>query len=243
LNEGKLDRAFILSGSYVLGQDGIEGPDEYYDVKKENNYLAIQCARYPERLIGFFSVNPLKEYAIKEVDRCYDELKLPGLKLHFTNSDVDLTNPEHLKKIQELFSHSAKRGIPILLHFRSNNPAFGKKDAEILINEVIAKTPELKLQIAHLGGWGGFDTVTEEIIETFIKEYEKNKNLDKSNIVFDLSGVVVTENEKIEGILDTTEEQHKRIADYIRAWGILVPFLTSQAAWLSSSILLGSIFS
>jgi predicted small lipoprotein YifL len=29
LNEGKLDRAFILSGSYILGQDGIEGPDEY----------------------------------------------------------------------------------------------------------------------------------------------------------------------------------------------------------------------
>jgi predicted TIM-barrel fold metal-dependent hydrolase len=118
LNDGRLDRAFVLSGAYVLGRDEIEGPDEYSDVEKENNYLAIQCAKYPEKLIGFFSVNPLKDYAIKEVDRCYDELNLPGLKLYF----------------------------------RSNSPEFGKKDAEILINEVIAKTPGLKIQIAHLGG-------------------------------------------------------------------------------------------
>ena len=221
LDEAGLDRAFILSEAYILGNDLIAGPDEYNDVKKENNYLAIQCARYPERLIGFFGVNPLKEYAIEEVDRCYDELKLPGFKLHFANSNVDLNNPEHLAKIQELFAHCAEKGIPVLLHFRNDNPEFGKKDAEILINEVIAKTPGLKLQIVHLGGPGGFDNATEEVISTFIEGYEKNKSLDKSNIVSDISGVVVTENEKIEGILDsTTEEQHKRIADYIRAWGI-----------------------
>lgn len=221
LNEGRLDRAFILSGSYILGNDLIAGPDEYNDVKKENNYLAIQYAKYPERLIGFFSVNPLKEYAIEEVDRCYDELKLPGLKLHFANSNVDLNNPEHLAKIQELFAHCAEKGIPILLHFRNDSPEFGKKDVEILINEVIAKTPGLKLQVAHLGGYGGFDKATEEIISTFIEEYEKSKSLDKSNIVFDISAVVVTENEEIKGVLySTTEEQHKKIADYIRAWGI-----------------------
>jgi len=221
LDEAGLDRAFLLSVAYIPGNDLIEGPDEYNDVKKENNYLAIQCARYPERLIGFFSVNPLKEYAIKEIDRCYYELKLPGLKLHFANSNVDLTNPEHLAKIQEIFAHCAEKGIPILLHFRNDNPEFGKKDAEILINEVISKTPGLKLQIVHLGGYGGFDKATKEVISAFIEEYERNKSLDKSNIVFDISGVVVTENEEIEGILySTTEEQHKKIADYIRTWGI-----------------------
>ncbi|HHV59603.1 MAG TPA: amidohydrolase family protein [Clostridiaceae bacterium] len=104
LDEAGMDRAFIISVAYISGNDLIAGPDEYNDVKKENNYLAIQCARYPERLIGFFSVNPLKEYAAEEVDRCYDELKLPGLKLHFANSNVDLTNPEPLAKIQNLFA-------------------------------------------------------------------------------------------------------------------------------------------
>ena len=48
LDEAGLDRAFILSEAYILGNDLIAGPDEYNDVKKENNYLAIQCARYRE---------------------------------------------------------------------------------------------------------------------------------------------------------------------------------------------------
>lgn len=121
-----------------------------------------------------------------------------------------------------------------MLHFRSMSPEFGKKDAEILINEVIAKTPGLKIQIAHLGGWGGFDKGTEEVISTFIDEYEKNKNLDKSNIVFDISDVVVIENEETKDTLDsTTEEQYKRIADYIRAWGIENTVFASD--WICSS--------
>lgn len=221
LNNARLDRAFVISGAYILGMSGIEGQDEYNDVKKENNYLAIQCAKYPEGLTGFFSVNPLKDYAIKEVDRCYDELKLPGLKLHFTNSNVDLTNPEHLAKIQKLFAHAAEREIPILLHFKSRSSQFGKRDAEILINEVIAKTPNLKLQIAHLGGWGGFDKGTEEVISTFVEEYNKNKNLDKNNVGFDFSGVVVTEKEEMKGMLDkTSKEQNERIAALMREWGL-----------------------
>lgn len=221
LNNARLDRAFVISGSYILGMSGIEGPDEYNDVKKENNYLAVQCAKYPEGLIGFFSVNPLKDYAIKEIDRCFDELKLPGLKLHFTNSDVDLTKPEHLEKIQKVFSHAAEKGIPILLHFKSRNPQFGKKDAEILINEVIAKTPGLKLQIAHLGGWGGFDKGTEEVFETFVEAYKDNKSLDKNNVVFDFSGALVTEKEEIKGMLDITAgEQSERIAGLMREWGL-----------------------
>ncbi|MCE5255289.1 MAG: amidohydrolase [Spirochaetaceae bacterium] len=221
LDEAKLNRAFVLSGSYILGMQGIEGPDEYNDVKKENNYLAVQCAKNPERLIGFFSINPLKDYAIEEVDRCYDVLKLPGLKLHFTNSNVDLTNPEHLEKIQKLFAHAAKKGIPILLHFRSRSPEFGKRDADILINDVIAKTPGLRLQIAHLGGWGGFDKGTEEMFTAFIEAYRNNPNLDKSNIVFDLSGALVTENEAMKGELDATSpEQNERMVALMREWGL-----------------------
>jgi len=221
LDEAGLDKAFVVSTAYVLGMDPIAGPDEYNDAMKENNYVAVQCAKYPERLIGFFGVNPLKDYAIKEIDRCYDVLKLPGLKLHFSNSNVDLTIPEHLARVQELFAYCAKRGIPILLHFRSENPAFGKTDAEIFINEVIAKTPGLKLLIAHLGSWGGFDSANEEVISTFIELYDRNQNLDKTSIVFDISGVIVTEKEAIEEIFPTTtDEQYQKIAGYIMAWGV-----------------------
>lgn len=221
LDEAGLDRAFVLSGSYLLGMQEIAGPDEYNDVKKENNYVAVQCAKAPQRLVGFFSVNPLKDYAIEEMDRCYDMLRLPGMKLHFTNSNVDLTNPGQLVKIQKVFAHAAEKGIPILLHFRSRNPAFGKRDAEILINDVIAKTPGLKLQIAHLGGWGGFDAGTEQVFATFIEAYKSNPELDKNHIVFDLSGVLVTENEAVKGQMEaTTPEQNERMVSMMREWGL-----------------------
>ncbi len=221
LDSANIDAAFVVSNSYILGMDGIAGKDEYDDVKKENNYVAIQTAKYPDRLIGFFSFNPLKEYAEEEMERCYNELKLPGLKLHFTNSDVDLTNPEHLMKIQKLFKSAADKNIPILLHFRSRSPEFGKKDAEILIDEVIEKIPNLKLQIAHLGGWGGFDDAAVQVFSTFIEKYEKNPSLNKSNIYFDFSGVVVTEKERMEGVLEPiTEEQADEIAEMMRKWGL-----------------------
>ncbi|MGI6566177.1 MAG: hypothetical protein GX341_07100 [Firmicutes bacterium] len=75
---------------------------------------------------------------------------------------------------------------------------------------------------------------TREVISTFIEEYEKNKNLDKSSIVFDISGVLVTEKEAMEEILpSTTEGQHRKIADYIRAWGIEDVVLGSD--WLYCS--------
>ena len=52
-------------------------------------------------------------------------------------------------------------------------------DAEILIHGVIAKTSGLKLDCV----WGGFDQATEEVFSTFLEEYSKNKDSDKSNIV------------------------------------------------------------
>ena len=48
----------------------------------------------PDRLVAFCSVNPLKDYALEEIARCGRDPRLSaGLKLHFGNSDVNLTDP------------------------------------------------------------------------------------------------------------------------------------------------------
>lgn len=220
LDEANMNKAFVLSNSYIYGMDQVQDSNEYENVKKENNYLANEVAKYPDRLIGFFSVNPLKDYAISEIDRCYDELGLSGLKLHFTNSDVDLRNPDHLIKIKQLFTHVSEKGIPILLHFRSRSPEFGKEDAEILIDNVISEIPNLKLQIAHLGGWGSFDRSAKEVFATFIEKYNSNPYLKKENIYFDISGVIVTDREKELGLDVTTEEDLKKLARMLKEWGL-----------------------
>jgi predicted TIM-barrel fold metal-dependent hydrolase len=76
--------------------------DEYAHVKAENDWVSQQVARYPDRLQGFCSVDPLKGYALAEIARCAQNPNLHyGLKLHFGNSDVDLDNPEHVEKIRK----------------------------------------------------------------------------------------------------------------------------------------------
>jgi len=45
------------------------GPDEYARVRSENDWVSMQVGRYPQRLIGICSVNPLREYAPEEFHR------------------------------------------------------------------------------------------------------------------------------------------------------------------------------
>ena len=44
--------------------------DEYAKVQAENDWVVQQMARYPERLVPFCGVNPLKDYALQELERC-----------------------------------------------------------------------------------------------------------------------------------------------------------------------------
>lgn len=75
-------------------------PDEYGNVKAENDWVTAQVARYPDRLVGFCGVSPLKDYAVQEVRRCASKLPMKGLKIHFGSSGVDVLNPEHLDKVR-----------------------------------------------------------------------------------------------------------------------------------------------
>jgi predicted TIM-barrel fold metal-dependent hydrolase len=71
---------------------------------------------YPDRLIGFCSFNPLKEYAIEELNRCAKKTNLKGLKLHFGSSRVNLLDPQHVEKIQKVFKAANQLKYPIAAH-------------------------------------------------------------------------------------------------------------------------------
>src|SRR6185295_6155629 len=89
-------RAVVLSEAYWFGSPLMPGidrsvsiADEQASVRAENDGVADQVARYPNRLVAFCSVNPLKSYAIQELERCAADPRFSGLKLHLANSDVD----------------------------------------------------------------------------------------------------------------------------------------------------------
>src|SRR5215831_6525601 len=58
-----IDRAVVLSDAYGFSNPFKNpGPDESAHVRAENDWVSAQIALYPQRLIGFCAVNPLRDY-------------------------------------------------------------------------------------------------------------------------------------------------------------------------------------
>jgi len=122
LDAAKIRRALVLSVAYQFGNPNRPPVEnEYAKVRAENDWTSQQVSLYPDRLRGFCGVNPLREYAVKEVERCAADTRLRhGLKLHFGNSDVDLDNPEHVAKLTTVFRETDRRGMAIVVHMHAS---------------------------------------------------------------------------------------------------------------------------
>src|SRR6185436_10922095 len=62
LDAAGIKRAVVLSDAYYFDEPGVPGADDAYAaVRAENDWTAAQAARFPDRLVAFCSVNPLRE--------------------------------------------------------------------------------------------------------------------------------------------------------------------------------------
>jgi predicted TIM-barrel fold metal-dependent hydrolase len=152
LDAGGIRRAAVLSVAYILGDPKGTPPGEYDKVKAENDWTSRQVARFPERLVGFCSINPLKAYALDELARCAKDPQLRrGLKLHFANSRVDYHNPAHIDRLRDLFAAANKYRMAIVVHMRTSISAkipYGAPEARIFLNEIVpaARTSRFRLR-------------------------------------------------------------------------------------------------
>ncbi|HEY3383959.1 MAG TPA: amidohydrolase family protein [Vicinamibacterales bacterium] len=168
---GALDAALIrkgvvVSAAYLLGTSDIVVADEYQAVQEENDWTAAEARRYPGRLVGFCSVNPLKDYAEVEVSRCA-AIGLGGLKLHFTNSAVDLRDADHVKRVRRVFAAANANRLPMLVHMRTRARSYGAREAETVLAQVLPAAPDVPVVLAHMSGWGGFDRATDGSLGAF----------------------------------------------------------------------------
>jgi predicted TIM-barrel fold metal-dependent hydrolase len=160
-------RAVILSLAYQFGNPNrMPVADEYSKVKAENDWTSAQVAAFPGRLIGFCGVDPLKDYAVEEIDRCARDPHLKtGLKLHFGNSDVDLDNAADIAKLQRVFQAADRHGMAITVHLHANvdhNRPYGAREARVFLTQVMPFAPHVVIQIAHLAGSGGYDDPADD---------------------------------------------------------------------------------
>jgi len=194
LDAAGVRRALVLSLAYQYGNPN-KPPvrDEYAEVKRENDWTAAQVSEYPNRLRGFCGVDPLKSYAISEIERCAKNPYLRyGLKLHFGNSDVDLDNRRHIAQLSRVFRAADKHGMAIVVHMRpsvTRNRPYGAKEATTFLNKILPLASHVPVQIAHLAGAGGFDDPSvDSALSVFIQAINRQDRR-MAKVYFDICGV------------------------------------------------------
>jgi predicted TIM-barrel fold metal-dependent hydrolase len=152
LDDAGIRKAVVLSLAYAF--DGLLPPagDDYTAVRAENDWVAEQVMRYPDRLVGFCSFNPVRDHALAEIERCAANPAFKGVKLHFGTSPVDLDNPEHVARTRRVFQAANRLRLPIQVHLAAS-PEWGARQAQTFVNELVAAAPDVQVVVAHL--WGG----------------------------------------------------------------------------------------
>jgi predicted TIM-barrel fold metal-dependent hydrolase len=186
LDAAHIRYAAVLSTAYWFGSAFRPAPpEEQAKVQAENDWTAAQVAQYPDRLAAFCSFNPLKEYALDELERCAASGQFAALKLHFGNSGVKLQDPEHLAKVREVFRAANRRHLAIIAHLWTGAD-YGKKEAEILLEQLLPAAPDVPVQIAHFAGGGpGY---TDEALGVYADAISKGDPRTK-NLYFDVATV------------------------------------------------------
>ena len=193
MDSAGIRRAAVLSVAYSFGNPHAPAvADEYEKVRAENDWTSQQVARYPRRLVGFCSINPIKDYALKEIARCAQIRNLrTGLKLHFGNSDVDVNDPAQLERLRLVFRAANKNRMALVVHMRANQSQhrpYGAKEARVFVEQLLPEVPRIVVQIAHLAGGGGYDQVTEEALGVFVDAIKRGDPRTR-NVYFDVSGI------------------------------------------------------
>ena len=105
LDAAGIKSAVVLSNAFVYGNPRPNPlADDYARVMAENDWTLSEALNYPGRLVVFCSFNPLRDYALTELDRCaQDERFGRGIKLQFAASDVNLDDAGDIEKVRKVF--------------------------------------------------------------------------------------------------------------------------------------------
>jgi predicted TIM-barrel fold metal-dependent hydrolase len=192
LDSAGIQRALVLALGYSWGRPGRNVENEYEKVKAENDWVASEVARYPNRLRAFCSFNPLRDYALTELARCAAHPQLRnGLKLHIGNARADYHNAQHLARLREVFRAANERRMPIVIHMRASISAgfrYGREEARIFFDSILPSAPDIPVQIAHLAGAGTFDATADSALSVFVEAIAR-KDSRTNNLWFDVTTV------------------------------------------------------
>lgn len=201
LDEAGMRRAVVLSVAYLYGSPSRNFRNEIERVREENDWTAAQAARYPDRLVAFCGINPLRDYALAEIERCASDPRFgKGLKLHFGNSDVQLEDPAHVEQLRKVFALANARGMALVIHLRasiSKQRPYGAAQARTFIEQLLPMAPDVTVQVAHLAGTGpGFEDPAAHEVLGVLAEAVERRDPRARNLYFDVASIAHPSNRR-----------------------------------------------
>ncbi|MDQ2682642.1 MAG: amidohydrolase family protein [Chloroflexota bacterium] len=144
-----VDRAIVFNIASDPREETPEDTELIYPAPQVNDDTAALVHAYPDKLIGFMTVNPHSPDALAEMDRCVGDLGLRGLKLGPNYQHFDPLGPEAFR----VFGRAQELGLPVLLHQGTSPVQFAELDyAHPRHLDVVAREfPRLKMIVAHMG--------------------------------------------------------------------------------------------
>jgi predicted TIM-barrel fold metal-dependent hydrolase len=176
LDAAGIERAVVHSVGYSFSDErkGLADPDRL--TREQNDWTSAEVSRYPARLLGFCSANPLRAAALQELERCLGLKGMGGIKLHLGNSGISLRDPAQLARVQALFALAQRLSAPVLVHMRArggNN--YGAEDGQLFLDKVVTAAPGIDIVVAHMGGAGpGYPAQNDEVMAVFAAAGERN---------------------------------------------------------------------
>jgi predicted TIM-barrel fold metal-dependent hydrolase len=130
----------------------------------ENDFVAAEVARYPDRLIGFCGINPRFEGAAAEVDRCLGLPGMVGVKLHMEGSAVNLTRPEDVAGLSAVFDRVDELNAPVLIHVADELGGTPDNQRWAALAMILGAHPNVRVAHAHCAG-----NIDNRAIETWLR--------------------------------------------------------------------------
>ncbi len=135
-------RAIVLSSGYQPHMTAM-------NARKENAFVATEVKKLPTRLAGACAVNPMKEWAVVEMQKCSDD-GLRVLKLHTMASGLKLREPADLTRLQSILIEAERLQMTVLIH--GNFPEASRGDEGLQLLRELEKFPRTRFILGHL--WG-----------------------------------------------------------------------------------------
>ncbi|KAK0351075.1 hypothetical protein LTR94_026440, partial [Friedmanniomyces endolithicus] len=190
MDEAGVRHAYMMSTGY-LAESPMMVParsDAPELVHAANAFTVEQARTHPDRLVAFIGLNPLTSTALAEIEAWKDEPYAAGVKLHLTNSGVDLRDPAQVRKLAAVFEAASRNRMAVMIHMRTRAEDYGAQDVRVFLDQVLPKAQGVPVTIAHSGGWGGLDDNTWSAMQAFADAIKADPSL-SSSLYFDLAQV------------------------------------------------------